>query len=118
MNLKIKKLKAVEMIPCSKCGKDMPELRKIKFGYDFCIHCSDQYGLIGKKRAITVQMGEGDHTWNETIIMSEKDFLEYEKQEELTLQLIGKKKAHKAEFHSFDEENTVSERLVINPKED
>ncbi len=49
MNLKIKKLKTVEMIPCSKCGKDMPELRKIKFGYDFCIHCSDQYGLIGKK---------------------------------------------------------------------
>ena len=118
MNLTIKKLKAVEMIPCSKCGNDMPELRKTKIGYDFCIQCSDKYNLVGKKRAITVQMGEGDHTWNETIIMSEQDFLEYEKQEERALELIGKRKTHKAEFLSFEEENIVSEKLVVNPKED
>jgi hypothetical protein len=118
MNLKIKKQITMEMIPCSKCGKDMPELRKLKFGYDFCTHCSDQYNLIGKKRAITVQMGEGDHTWNETIIMSEKDFLEYENQEEKTLQLIKKKKTNKAEFLNFDEENIVPEKLIVNPKED
>jgi hypothetical protein len=118
MNLTIKKTKTMEMIPCSKCGNDMPELRKIKFGYDFCIQCSDKYNLIGKKRAITVQMGEGDHTWNETIIMSEKDFLEYEKQEELALQLIGKKKAHKSEFLSFDGETPISDKLVVNSRED
>jgi hypothetical protein len=118
MNLTIKKTKTMEMIPCSKCGNNMPELRKTNFGYDFCIQCSDKYNLIGKKRAITVQMGEGDHTWNETIIMSEKDFLEYEKQEELALQLAGKRKTHKAEFLSFEEENLVPERLVVNPKED
>lgn len=118
MKLTIKKLKNLEMIPCSKCGKDMPELRKIKFGYDFCVHCSDQYGLIGKKRAITVQMGEGDHTWNETIIMSEKDFLEYEKQEEKSLELTRKNKAHKAEFLSLDEESTIPEKLIVIPKED
>jgi hypothetical protein len=92
MNLTIKKLKPVEMISCSKCGGNMPELRKTKFGYDFCTQCSDKYNLIGKKRAITVQMGEGDHTWNETIIMSEREFMMYEKQEELNLQLIHKRK--------------------------
>ena len=118
MNLTIKKAKTMEMIPCSKCGNDMPELRKTKIGYDFCIQCSDKYNLVGKKRAITVQMGEGDHTWNETIIMSEKDFLEYEKQEELALQLAGKRKIHKAEFLSFEDESIVPERLVVNPKED
>lgn len=116
MNLKNKI--TMEMIPCSKCGNDMPELRKTKFGYDFCTHCSDKYGMIGKKRAITVQMGEGDHTWNETIIMSEKDFLEYENQEEKALQLIGKKKTHKAEFISFDEDIIVPKSLIVNPKED
>ena len=109
MNLTIKKLKTMEVIPCSKCGNDMPELRKIKFGYDFCVKCSDQYGLIGKKRAITVQKGEGDHTWNETIIMSEQEFIEYEKQEELTLQIIGKRKTNKAELHSFESERITPE---------
>jgi hypothetical protein len=118
MNLQIKKQIIMEMIPCSKCGSDMPELRKIKFGYDFCIHCSDRYGMIGKKRAITVQMGEGDHTWNETIIMSEKDFLEYENQEEKTLQLIRKKKTNKAELLSFDDLDIVPKSLIVNPKED
>jgi len=50
--------------------------------------------------------------------MSEKDFLEYEKQEELALQLAGKRKTHKAEFLSFEEESIVPERLIVNPKED
>jgi hypothetical protein len=50
--------------------------------------------------------------------MSEKDFLEYEKQEELALQLIGKKKTHKAEFLSFDGETPISDKLVVNSRED
>jgi len=117
MKLTAKKQTTMEMISCSKCNNDMPELRKIKFGYDFCITCSDQYGLIGKKRAITVQRGEGDHTWNETIIMSEKDFLEYERQEELTLQLLGKKKNSGSEFLSSDGETQISNNLVVNARE-
>lgn len=117
MNLTAKKQTTMEMIPCSKCGNNMPELRKMKFGYDFCIQCSDKYNLIGKKRAITVQRGEGDHTWNETIIMSEKDFLEYERQEELTLQLLGKKKNSGTEFLSSDGETRISNNLVVNARE-
>ena len=100
---------------CITCGVEI-DPRRINILPN--IQTCTQHSIAEKKVAMTVQMGEGDHTWNETIIMSEKDFLEYEKQEELTLQLIGKKKVHKAEFLSFDEENTVSERLVVNPKED
>jgi hypothetical protein len=117
MNLKIKKLEPLIMISCSKCGKDMPELRKIKFGYDFCTHCSDQYGLIGKKRAITVQMGEGDHTWNETIIMSEEDFHKHEQIEESRIQSIEKRKINKAEYLSFDDDSIISKKLIVAPKE-
>ena len=71
------------MISCPKCGSDMPELRKTKYGYDFCVSCSETYDLVGKKRGVSVQMGEGDHTWIETVIMNEKEYLEYEKREML-----------------------------------
>ena len=64
----------MKMIPCSHCGEDMPLLRLTKFGYDFCVNCSEQHNLVGKKRALPVQMGEGDHSWTETIIMEEIDY--------------------------------------------
>jgi len=63
----------VEMIPCSRCKGDMPELRYTQYGYDFCINCS----TIGAKRGIPVQMGEGDHTWTETVIMDEDVYKKY-----------------------------------------
>ena len=62
------------MISCLKCGNNMPELRKTKYGYDFCVSCSETYNLVSTKRAITVQKGEGDHTWNETILMDEAEY--------------------------------------------
>ena len=63
----------VEMIPCSRCKGDMPELRFTQYGYDFCVNCS----TIGAKRGIPVQMGEGDHTWTETVTMSEDVYKKY-----------------------------------------
>jgi ssDNA-binding Zn-finger/Zn-ribbon topoisomerase 1 len=30
----------LEMMPCVKCGSDMPVLRKVKYGYNFCVNCS------------------------------------------------------------------------------
>jgi len=112
MKIHHEKFQNLKMINCSKCNGDMPELRKINFGYDFCITCSDKYGLIGKKRAITIQKGEGDHTWNETIIMSEKEFLEYEQQEERHLKLIGKNKSNKAEIISLESDDSISKKSV------
>ena len=58
------------MIPCIKCKNDMPELRKTQYGYNFCVDCS----TVGIKRGIYIQNGEGDHTWDETIIVEDEDY--------------------------------------------
>ena len=111
----------IKMISCSKCRGNMPELRKIKFGYDFCIECSDKYNLIGKKRAITVQKGEGDHTWNETIIMSEEEFRRYEKQEELNSKILGKSKESSTDSiftDDFIKNKNIIDVLQVDPKEE
>ncbi len=64
----------MKMIPCEKCGSPMPELRLTQFGYNFCVSCSEKYNLVGAKRGISVQKGEGDHTWTETVIMDEEEY--------------------------------------------
>lgn len=58
------------MIPCVKCGNDMPELRKIKFGYNFCTSCS----TVGTYKAVSTISGEGDHTWNDIHIVKDDNF--------------------------------------------
>jgi hypothetical protein len=67
----------MEIISCVKCGSSMPKLRKIKYGYEFCVSCSEKYNLVSKLRGVSVQMGEGDHTWTETIFMSEEEYKKY-----------------------------------------
>ena len=90
----------VKMISCTKCGGDMPELRKTEYGYDFCVNCS----TIGAKRGLPVQMGTGDHTWTETIIMEEDDYIRYTEQEEMSYSSKGKKK-NKAERLELDDDD-------------
>ena len=102
MALTIQKPLIVKMIPCTKCGGDMPELRKTKFGYNFCVSCSDNLNLVGKKRALPVQMGEGDHSWTETVIMEESDYLAYEAMEAINSK---SKKKNKAEFLNPDNDD-------------
>lgn len=48
----------LEMIKCSRCGEPFPKLRLDKYGYDFCIKCSDVQKKVGRIRVV----GEGDHT--------------------------------------------------------
>ena len=55
------------MIPCPKCGEDYPELRKTKYGYNFCVNCSDVEPVVG----VTTVEGSGDHTYNDIIIMDQ-----------------------------------------------
>ena len=55
------------MIPCPKCGNPFPELRKTKFGYNFCVECSTVDRVVG----ITTVEGSGDHTYNDLIIMDQ-----------------------------------------------
>jgi hypothetical protein len=57
----------LEMIPCTRCGNDMPKLRLEKYGYDFCINCSDVKPKVGRIRVI----GEGDYTATELDILDQ-----------------------------------------------
>ena len=72
-------IKNLKMIPCASCGAPMPELRKIKFGYNVCINCSSEK----PKRAIMTTGGSGDHTWNDIQIVSADDAERFERQQEL-----------------------------------
>lgn len=67
----------IEQISCVKCGSSMPKLRKTLYGYEFCVSCSEKYNLVSKLCGVSVQMGEGDHTWTETIFMSEEEYKVY-----------------------------------------
>lgn len=88
----------MEMIPCKTCGNDMPKLRLTQYGYNFCVECSS----VDRKCGLPVQMGTGDHTWTETIIMNKEDYLKHTEQEEL---LLAEKKKNKAEMIDFDQED-------------
>ena len=57
----------LKMITCPKCGDDFPELRKTKYGYNFCVNCSTVEPVVG----ITTVEGSGDHTYNDIIIMDQ-----------------------------------------------
>lgn len=67
----------LKMIPCTKCDGTMPELRLTEYGYNFCIKCSESGNYVKPKQGINVLMGEGDHTWVETIIMDAEEYDQY-----------------------------------------
>lgn len=53
--------KQLTMIPCIKCGGDMPELRLSKYGYKHCVKCStvDKVGgvpITNHKTGNTIQV--------------------------------------------------------------
>ena len=59
------------MIPCIKCKEDMPELRLTQYGYKGCVNCSS----VSTKRGVSITKGSGDHTWTETVIMEEDQYV-------------------------------------------
>ena len=67
----------LKMIPCTKCDGTMPELRLTEYGYNFCIKCSESGNYVKPKQGINIMMGEGDHTWVETIIMDAEEYDQY-----------------------------------------
>lgn len=93
----------LKMISCPKCGEPFPELRKTKYGYNFCVNCSTVEPLVG----ITTVEGEGDHTYNGLIIMEQSKWKAIaEKEAEL--------KGQKAHIEIIDldaDENEVSQSL-------
>ena len=91
----------LKMIPCSNCGEPMPELRLTEYGYSFCVTCSEAGLGEGKKSGVPIMMGEGDHTWIETVIMDEKEYASYQRQIKAEKNL---EKTGKAEMLDMDKE--------------
>ena len=106
-------MKGLKMIPCSNCGEMMPELRLTQYGYDFCVNCSESGNKVGRMQAVPIMMGEGDHTWIETIIMSTSQYENYLAQQKAEMKL---EKTNKAEQLSLDkdEKNLQGPFQIIN----
>jgi len=97
-------IKDLTMIPCPKCGEDFPELRKTKYGYNFCVNCSTTEKVVG----ITTVEGSGDHTYNDLIIMDASRARAIAAAE---AEATGNKKAS-LELLDFDkDENEVSQSI-------
>lgn len=95
--------------PCIKCGEDIhPKRLEILPETTTCVNCS----TAGKKRGVSVQLGEGDHTYNEIVIMEEdqyKKYLELEQSHRKTL-------AGQSALHEF--ETGESEADIVEPEID
>lgn len=52
-------MQEIEYIECPRCKQPMPALRKTKFGYNFCVNCSN----IAPKMGVSQQFGPGEDTY-------------------------------------------------------
>jgi hypothetical protein len=63
---------------CKSCGEEIhPGRLKALPTATTCVECS----TTGRKAGVTVTLGEGDHTYNEIIIMEHDDFIKYKEVE-------------------------------------
>ena len=63
---------------CITCGEDIhPKRLEILPNTQTCT----QHSTVEKKAAVTVQMGEGDHTWIETYAVDREDLRRFEEAE-------------------------------------
>jgi hypothetical protein len=86
---------------CIGCGEPIhPKRLEIIPTAVKCVTCS----TTGKKAAITVTKGEGDHTYNETVIMDRDEF---ERLQELEFKIHGKRKDDISHPDDDDEEDIV-----------
>jgi hypothetical protein len=93
----------LEMIPCIVCKKDMPKLRLEKYGYKNCINCS----TTETYKAVITTNGEGDHTWNDIQILTDKQYKEYNQG--------GDKKTNKLDDLSEDDSDLQEFSTIITP---
>tara|TARA_B110000438_G_scaffold265525_1_gene278937 strand:- start:4184 stop:4579 length:396 start_codon:yes stop_codon:yes gene_type:complete len=110
LTLEKKQTMKYKMIDCRSCGSEMPELRLTQYGYNFCVTCSENGKGEGMKHGIPVLMGEGDHTWVETVIMDDEQFKSYQRTEKALKDLP---KANKAEMQDMDSERNLHGPVVI-----
>jgi hypothetical protein len=85
-------------VECLGCGEPIhPKRLEILPNTKHCVSCSD----VGRKRGVTVQRGEGDHSYTDVVIMEEKQFIQY------IIKDKPKKGSSKAEFQNFDEDEST-----------
>jgi len=71
---------------CIACGEKIhPKRLEILPDTQKCVSCS----TTGKKAGVTVMLGEGDHTYTETVIMDREEYLKYQ---EVELKIKGPRK--------------------------
>jgi len=74
------------MRKCNACGEEIhPKRLEILPTATQCVKCS----TTGKKAGVSVVLGEGDHTYNEIVIMEPEEFEQYK---ELEYKINGKRK--------------------------
>ena len=92
-------------VECLGCGVEIhPKRLEILPNTKHCVQCSD----VGRKRGVTVQRGEGDHSYTDVVIMEEKQFIQY------IIKDKPKKGVSKAEFQNFDEDESSPDITDLN----
>jgi len=92
-------------VECLGCGEEIhPKRLEILPNTKHCVQCSD----VGRKRGVTVQCGEGDHSYTDVVIMEEKQFIQY------IIKDKSKKGTSKAEFQNFDEDDNTPDITDLN----
>ena len=88
----------IMIVECLGCGEPIhPKRLEILPNTKHCVSCSD----VGRKRGVTVQRGEGDHSYTDVVIMEEKQFIDY------MIKDKPKKGSSKAELQNFDEDESI-----------
>jgi hypothetical protein len=60
-------MQELQMIKCPSCKQNFPLKRK-QLGYRICIECSQEKPKV----AVNTVNGQGDHTWNDILIMEQE----------------------------------------------
>ena len=94
------------MRKCNTCGGEIhPKRLEILPDTYQCVSCS----TTGKKAGVTITVGEGDHTYNEIVIMDREDYIKYQETER---KLYGKREddlTHPDEVEETEEEEIENE---------
>ena len=95
----------IMIVECLGCGEAIhPKRLEILPNTKHCVACSD----VGRKRGVTVQRGEGDHSYTDVVIMEEKQFIQY------IIKDKSKKGSSKAELQNFDEDESTPDTSGLN----
>jgi hypothetical protein len=84
---------------CIGCGNEIhPKRIEILPHTRTCVGCS----VTEKKGGLTIQLGEGDHTYNEIVIVDYDNLIKLDKLQHKHKQIVGG--SHKAEMLNHDED--------------